>query len=269
VSLPMPDAEAFLRAIIENPDDDAPRLIYADWLDEHGDPDQAEFIRIQCALAARRQEEIHTAPLIVREAELRERHAVEWTPVVPTLTRSLQVSFRRGFVETVSAEARSFVAGADELFRLTPVQNVQLYWGADPPHERARFMQTIAAIPHLARLRSLDLSDSYIGSDGVQALAVCDYLGKLESLNLSGAHAGERGMRALVEASWFGNLTFLDLSNNDVNAVAARALAAGLDALDRAGQLRLHELHLEGNPLRTAGARVIRASRALRRVARL
>jgi uncharacterized protein (TIGR02996 family) len=26
----------FLRAICESPDDDAPRLVFADWLDEHG-----------------------------------------------------------------------------------------------------------------------------------------------------------------------------------------------------------------------------------------
>ncbi len=47
----MTDRDALLRAICENPDDDAPRLIYADWLDEHGDPRQAEFIRVQIELA--------------------------------------------------------------------------------------------------------------------------------------------------------------------------------------------------------------------------
>jgi uncharacterized protein (TIGR02996 family) len=47
----MTDQDALLRAICENPDDDAPRLIYADWLDEHGDPLQAEFIRTQIELA--------------------------------------------------------------------------------------------------------------------------------------------------------------------------------------------------------------------------
>jgi uncharacterized protein (TIGR02996 family) len=39
--------EAFLQAIIESPDDDAPRLVYADWLDEHGQPVRADFIRVQ------------------------------------------------------------------------------------------------------------------------------------------------------------------------------------------------------------------------------
>jgi uncharacterized protein (TIGR02996 family) len=31
------DDEAFIRAIVDAPGDDAPRLIYADWLDERGD----------------------------------------------------------------------------------------------------------------------------------------------------------------------------------------------------------------------------------------
>lgn len=32
------DEQAFLNAIAADPEDSAPRLIFADWLDEHGDP---------------------------------------------------------------------------------------------------------------------------------------------------------------------------------------------------------------------------------------
>jgi uncharacterized protein (TIGR02996 family) len=46
----MNEAAALLAAIRESPDEDTPRLAYADWLDEHGDPDRAEFIRVQCAV---------------------------------------------------------------------------------------------------------------------------------------------------------------------------------------------------------------------------
>src|SRR5262245_28679842 len=43
---PIPaDQLALLWAVIEAPADDAPRLVYADWLEEHGDPTQAEYIR--------------------------------------------------------------------------------------------------------------------------------------------------------------------------------------------------------------------------------
>ena len=34
-------------AIIAHPDDDTPRLIFADWLEEKGDSARAEFIRVQ------------------------------------------------------------------------------------------------------------------------------------------------------------------------------------------------------------------------------
>jgi uncharacterized protein (TIGR02996 family) len=45
-----PGAEPFLAAIIADPADDTPRLVFADWLQENGDEDRAEFIRIQCDL---------------------------------------------------------------------------------------------------------------------------------------------------------------------------------------------------------------------------
>jgi uncharacterized protein (TIGR02996 family) len=43
--------EALFQNICAEPFDDAPRLIYADWLDEQGEAERAEFIRVQCALA--------------------------------------------------------------------------------------------------------------------------------------------------------------------------------------------------------------------------
>ena len=39
--------EAFLRAIFDAPDDDTPRLVYADFLQENGEDDRAELIRVQ------------------------------------------------------------------------------------------------------------------------------------------------------------------------------------------------------------------------------
>src|SRR5438874_1078127 len=47
----MPLHEAFAQHIAASPDDDTPRLAYADWLDDHGDPALGEFIRTQFALA--------------------------------------------------------------------------------------------------------------------------------------------------------------------------------------------------------------------------
>jgi len=41
------DERALIQAIIAAPDDDLPRLVYADWLEEHGRPERAEFIRMR------------------------------------------------------------------------------------------------------------------------------------------------------------------------------------------------------------------------------
>ena len=49
---------AFLSDIAANVEDDAPRLVYADWLDENGDPDRAQFIRVQCQLASMGQHDL-------------------------------------------------------------------------------------------------------------------------------------------------------------------------------------------------------------------
>lgn len=61
----------FLRDILANPDDDTVRLILADWLTDHGEPERAEFIRVQIELA--NHPAYHTAEAgcpLCREQEL-------------------------------------------------------------------------------------------------------------------------------------------------------------------------------------------------------
>lgn len=41
----MMDKEAFIRTIIDHPDDDGPRLVYADFLEELGESEESELIR--------------------------------------------------------------------------------------------------------------------------------------------------------------------------------------------------------------------------------
>lgn len=41
----MNDGEALLAAVLANPEEDLPRLVYADWLDDNGKADRAKFIR--------------------------------------------------------------------------------------------------------------------------------------------------------------------------------------------------------------------------------
>jgi len=47
----MTERDAFIRHMLEDPLDDAPRLIFADWLEENGEAELAEFIRVQIAIS--------------------------------------------------------------------------------------------------------------------------------------------------------------------------------------------------------------------------
>jgi uncharacterized protein (TIGR02996 family) len=51
LQLASPAARGLFRAIVEDPADDVPRLLLADVLEEAGEGERAEFIRVQCELA--------------------------------------------------------------------------------------------------------------------------------------------------------------------------------------------------------------------------
>ena len=70
-----PQVLAFLQDARDRPEDDTPRLVLADYLEDHGDHDRAGFIRLQCHLAAgtapldevqRHEMEGHSDRLLVR-----------------------------------------------------------------------------------------------------------------------------------------------------------------------------------------------------------
>src|SRR5579859_4433991 len=98
----MKEPDALLRSVIDQPAEDAPRLVYADWLDEHGQSGRAEFIRTQIALA-RGPDPAKLADLRRRERELLVAHEAEWTAPLHGVVR--RARFVRGFPERVSVPA--------------------------------------------------------------------------------------------------------------------------------------------------------------------
>lgn len=90
---------AFLRAIKENPEDDAPRLIFADWLEKRGDP-RGEFIRLQCALARMDKHGPRRADLARREEELLQQHKKVWLRQLGV--DHLHCRFERGLVHVTA-----------------------------------------------------------------------------------------------------------------------------------------------------------------------
>src|ERR1700722_16038580 len=103
------DGDALYRAVAANLDDDTPRLIYADWLDENGLNDRAVFIRLRINSARGVYYDNNsicnplTPELIAKSDditnELLVAHQVEWeNQIRQTLRVSCKnVNFRRGF----------------------------------------------------------------------------------------------------------------------------------------------------------------------------
>src|SRR5437016_4037405 len=141
--MPMSGDESFLQAIVEDPDDDGLRLVFADWLEERGDP-RGEFIRLQCELARLPKSDQRRAPLEARAAELLEQHEEAW--LGPLRSWLLDWEFGRGFVERASIRGAILQEHGDELFRLTPLLHLSVQEGREQ-------LSTLAASPYLARLK--------------------------------------------------------------------------------------------------------------------
>src|SRR5688572_20997900 len=99
--MPVTHDDAFLADIIANPDDDGPRLVYADWLEDNGQPERAEFIRLQIELSRLPEHDgPRRAELEARERQLLEEHGEEWTGPLPRAVTGR--TFERGFLAGVS-----------------------------------------------------------------------------------------------------------------------------------------------------------------------
>jgi uncharacterized protein (TIGR02996 family) len=107
----MTDEPALLAAIADRPDDDTPRLVYADWLDDHGAADRAEFIRLQCMLARDHEDDPAAAE---RADELENQHRIRWLAGVPT-GPGLRWSFHRGFPGRLEASTAVFLDRYDRI----------------------------------------------------------------------------------------------------------------------------------------------------------
>jgi len=266
----MTHADAFLQDILAHPDDDAPRLIFADWLEEQGDAasvSRAEFIRAQCALAKGHLPPGTRAKLERRTWTLLMQYGGQWARPVRRLVTTWE--FHRGFVGEVTLWGGEFLSRAARLFRRAPIQHVRLWRETDPSVGRRLSLPALAASKHISRLRSFDLTDNGLESHDVRALIVSENLNGLTSLILGHNRIGDSGIRALAEAPILARLIYLDLSHNAIRAAGARALGEAVERLARSPDgLSLRKLDLNGNPLGVAGRRVINASPLLRRLTR-
>jgi uncharacterized protein (TIGR02996 family) len=210
--------EAFLHAIIEAPDDDSPRLVYADWLEDNGDPARAEFIRVQCRLAALDEDDPERLALQAREYDLLADHWGAWA--APLIGRVRRWQFRRGFVEQIKAEPGQFLKEAKRLLDFAPIRELNIKY---PTADEVR---ALAASKHLRRIVQLNLDHAKLGDAGAAVLADSPNLGGLTHLSLRFTDLETTGLCTLASSPRLRGLRALDATANDVKRGAFEAFIA-------------------------------------------
>ncbi len=251
----MTDEKALLAAIWEHPHEDTPRLVYADWLQETGEPGnvaRAEFIRVQCELERfdRSDDSPRKAELAGRENRLLTEHGEAWKAVLPPgLRHKKGTTFRRGFpvpprqklspgkflkfpaADLATAPLWHFelevsraplpdVLASPNLLR---VGTLGLRFWLKTPEQVSQF----AASPNVRNVAELDLSHSRFGPEKVAELAAgANGLPNLRGLNLYFNQLTAGAIEELARSPLGVGLETLSLGMNPLGPDALHALAA-------------------------------------------
>lgn len=125
-----------LDAILAAPDDDGPRLIYADWLLECGDL-RGELVAVECELARLQRGDPRRDALVARDHALQEALRGSLPP---------GTDYERGFPTTLRVEAAT--GALDAVLRRAPYRAIQIDLAQLP---------ALVAAPELGSVRHLDV----------------------------------------------------------------------------------------------------------------
>jgi uncharacterized protein (TIGR02996 family) len=192
----------FMQEILANPDDDTPRLIYADWLEEHGEYAQSDFIRAQCELAKLSPDDPLYSRAQIREHATRLKWAPSWTG---SLSRwALNIRPRRGFAGLLrTTTIPSFVRDAAALLQSAPIQHVVFSRGEPYLHQ-------LLSCPQLENIRTIDIEAPDFSIRSYRTLTNCPRLSALVGLGLGhGANLKLAAAKLFVESPHLKNLRTL------------------------------------------------------------
>jgi uncharacterized protein (TIGR02996 family) len=141
----MSDEDTFVHNILNNPEDDTTRLVFADWLEEHDQVAHAELIRIQCELArlSKRsrepKEKARREKLVAREKELLRQP--EFFPTWPAgMPKPGYEVFKKGSDAPKLKYERGFIAG----IRVLDGELMTPEWARSPWHTLLREGKALA-----------------------------------------------------------------------------------------------------------------------------
>jgi uncharacterized protein (TIGR02996 family) len=226
----MSDRAALLQAVAEHPDDDARRLVLADWLEENGEEGErawADFIRAQCALARLCRPGVAVdlglpsgvLPPHSRRAALRPLLDLGLHEVADSYTfgppSGCRFVLKRGLIEEIEVfggqEGSRLVAAGEKIFSITPLRHLRFVpfrsygpdrvSGPDPLREPLR-LQTLASLVRLAaaaRLQTLDVRGHDLGDGAAWLLLGAAHITPQTQLFLGDNNFSEDSRAALRE----------------------------------------------------------------------
>jgi uncharacterized protein (TIGR02996 family) len=224
----MTDEQALLQAVLAEPTDDVPRLVYADFLDETGEIVQmarAEFIRLQCEIARGAFREA----TIIRQHCLLADHQAAWLAPLkqqgePFVGPSSYGQFRRGFVEVVWMRGNVFLQKAEKLFQRCPVLELRL------TQVTVAEIALIVALPVMRKLQAFDLAFRGVAEAFVRAVTNTPRFASIQSLSLRNCGLSDDLAMRLADVPFDWNLQKLDVANN---GGPGGLTSVGLSALQR------------------------------------
>ena len=262
------ERESLLRSICSAPADDMPRLIYADWLDDHGQSSRAHFIRDQIQLA--RLPKWH--PDVLAAGELNrntsfgsKRDQYELPPLPPGLEWS-HTFMQRGFVNAVQCTTPDALSsGLASLCQITPIDSITIK--ALRGGLSLEFIRALTQIPALACARRLEFSLAMLTPEQLEVLAACPYLTQLEVLDLPFGGLSSRGAITLPTLGLFRRLRELHLRSSNHRDPAGPAFAAAYR--EQAAESHLEVLDLSWNHIGARDLQFLASAPALASVREL
>jgi uncharacterized protein (TIGR02996 family) len=225
---------AFLDDVAAHPEEDGPRLVYADWLEDNGQPHRADLIRVQCRLARMDECDPERLPLEQREADLLCVHEKEWASGLPAWALENRHAFRRGFPDRISITATDLLKRGESLFAAAPITDLQI-------RNLLERMPQVAAYQLLARLTALDFYQHTPSTPDLRALGASPHLGALRALRLPALSFEQ----AQALASWpaLPRLSRLELGPREAGALETLAGSGRLASLRRLQLVQLDVAH--------------------------
>lgn len=267
-----------LEAVAANPLDDGPRLVFADWAEEHGDPERAEFIRLQIRLAGMDEYDPDFKRLSKRESELLRGNDFRWK--IQGLSKGRQ-EFHRGFVNFIWTSADWLTVDDEIIDRASTVTSLRVS-GVD--HR----LDEIAKLPFLQRLRQLDLSNNTLPArdqllhffertnlrelsslairnnmlwpEQLASLASHPSFPRLHSLDVSGNPLGDEGMGIVANERAFRELRTLVFQSNRLDISHAVHEPGATFLAETKTLTHLRHLDLDGHKIGEGGATAIGSS---------